>query len=148
MTPVRTFLSFARETASFYFAFPIMRLLGPLLPSSPSLPPRRSDPFFSEPTFALVGPPLPLLARRLFVPLLLPLHSFPPPFLSLSFDLASINLFFSLWSSGPRNEQRKSIGWHCGFVPSTVVLDPHVERTRESRRSWASCFCTSSLGRL
>jgi len=35
----------------------------------------------------------------------------------------SINLFFSLRSSGPRNEQRKSIGWHCGFVPSTVVLD-------------------------
>ncbi|KYQ51180.1 hypothetical protein ALC60_09645, partial [Trachymyrmex zeteki] len=28
--------------------------------------------------------------------------------------------------SGPRNEQRKSIGWHCGFVPSTVVLDLYI----------------------
>lgn len=53
-----------------------------------------------------------------------PLCSFPPPFLlSRSPPLLSINLFFSLRSSGPRNEQRKSIGWHCGFVPSTVVLD-------------------------
>lgn len=44
----------------------------------------------------------------------LPLLPLPPP--------SSINLFFSLRSSGPRNEQRKSIGWHCGFVPSPVVL--------------------------
>lgn len=53
-----------------------------------------------------------------------PFRSFPPPFLlSRSPLLLSINLFFSLRSSGPRNEQRKSIDWHCGFVPSTVVLD-------------------------
>ncbi|EFN61639.1 hypothetical protein EAG_05943 [Camponotus floridanus] len=34
--------------------------------------------------------------------------------------------------SGPRNEQRKSIGWHCGFVPSTVVLDLCIKATCET----------------
>ena len=47
-----------------------------------------------------------------FLPLLY--HLLPP---SASDSAPSINLFFSLRSSGPRNEQRKSIGWHCGFVP-------------------------------
>lgn len=46
--------------------------------------------------------------------LLLSSASLPPPL--------PINLFFSLRSSGPRNEQRKSIGWHCGFVPTPAVL--------------------------
>jgi len=54
-----------------------------------------------------------------FTPSLFHLRSLLPP----SPSPLSINLFFSLRSSGPRNEQRKSIGWHCGFVPSTVVLD-------------------------
>lgn len=35
-------------------------------------------------------------------------------------------IFLSSESSGPRNEQRKSIGWHCGFVSSTVVLDLRI----------------------
>lgn len=83
------------------------------------------------------------LARRLFVPssssspffdpfalfhLRPPLPPPPPP------PRLSINLFFSLRSSGPRNEQRKSIGWHCGFVSSTVVLDPRVGRSRARLR--------------
>lgn len=41
---------------------------------------------------------------------------------SASLPPLPINLFFSLRSSGPRNEQRKSIGWHCGFVPTPAVL--------------------------
>lgn len=41
---------------------------------------------------------------------------------SASLPPLPINLFFSLRSSGPRNEQCKSIGWHCGFVPTPAVL--------------------------
>lgn len=63
------------------------------------------------------------LARRFLVSLPSFLHPFALFHLRFSPPLLSINLFFSLRSSGPRNEQRKSIGWHCGSVPSTVVLD-------------------------
>lgn len=73
---------------------------------------------------------------------LIPLLS-PPSFFSTSALLRlppprlSINLFFSLRSSGPRNEQRKSIGWHCGFVPSTVVLDRHMAGRVPQSRVWS-----------
>ena len=61
-----------------------------------------------------LDPSLTFSAFFFFLPLLFLSYHCPPP--------SSINLFFSLRSSGPRNEQRKSIGWHCGFVPSPVVL--------------------------
>jgi hypothetical protein len=130
VTSVRTFLFFAHKTASFYFAFPIMRLFGPLVLlvlsrssvafsfSRSALSSSRRSRFFPflAPRFSVFLPSLlypPLFHLRSLLP------PFPPPL--------SINLFFSLRSSGPRNEQRKSIGWHCGFVPSTVVLDLCVE---------------------
>lgn len=79
-----------------------------------------TEPMFSSSILFFSHPALPRLPSILPSPL----RSFPPSFLlARSPPLLSINLFFSLRSSGPRNEQRKSIGWHCGFVPSTVVLD-------------------------
>lgn len=117
----------ARKAASFYFAFPIMRLFGSLVPPrAPFVPFFRA--LFLEAVPFLQSQRSPsrsfsFLARRFLVSLPSFLHPFALFHLRFSPPLLSINLFFSLRSSGPRNEQRKSIGWHCGFVPSTVVLD-------------------------
>lgn len=133
VTSVGTFLFFARKAASFYFAFPIMRLFGPLVLSCPfhfSL--SRSLPWEVLFLRGRRSPsrPFSFLARRFPVSLPSFLHLFALFHLRFSssapLPLLSINLFFSLRSSGPRNEQRKSIGWHCGFVPSTVVLDLYI----------------------
>jgi len=122
-----SFLCAARKTASFYFAFPIMRLFGPLVSSLRALVPLSRSLLLHERS-SRAPPPSPFFVRlssSSSSPS--PSPGPPPPFCSLALlHFPSLSIYFSLFGAVDRvtSNVNQSAGIVASFLRQWFSISP------------------------